>query len=104
MIESLRGEVWIVDLGLTAKVRPCLVMSIPYKIEERALVTVLPHTTAIRNTRFEVRITANYLKSGVFDIQNVITIPRAKLIRKLGNLSFDDITSIENTLKLWLGL
>ena len=25
----IRGEVWLVDLGMVAKVRPCLVMSIP---------------------------------------------------------------------------
>jgi mRNA interferase MazF len=26
---SIRGEVWLVDLGMVAKVRPCLVLSIP---------------------------------------------------------------------------
>ncbi len=29
MNSSNRGEVWLVDLGYTAKVRPCLVVSIP---------------------------------------------------------------------------
>jgi mRNA-degrading endonuclease toxin of MazEF toxin-antitoxin module len=25
----VRGEVWIVDLGMVAKIRPCLVLSLP---------------------------------------------------------------------------
>jgi mRNA interferase MazF len=40
-----RGEVWLVDLGYTAKVRPCLVISIPVSQEDRALVTLIAYTT-----------------------------------------------------------
>ena len=29
MPEPGRGEVWLVDLGLVAKIRPCLVLSVP---------------------------------------------------------------------------
>jgi len=29
MADPTRGEVWIVDLGLAAKVRPCLILSVP---------------------------------------------------------------------------
>ena len=32
-----RGEVWLVDLGMTARVRPCLVISIPALDQDRAL-------------------------------------------------------------------
>ena len=49
-----RGEVWMVDLGLAAKVRPCLVLSIPAEGEERSLVTLIPHTTSVRISRFEM--------------------------------------------------
>ena len=38
-----RGEVWLVDLGYTAKVRPCLVVSIPALMQDRALTTLI-HT------------------------------------------------------------
>ena len=47
------GEIWRVDLGLTAKVRPCLVMSDYPAEDELALVLVIPHTTAIRGNRWE---------------------------------------------------
>jgi len=46
MAHPNRGEVWLVDLGLAAKVRPCLVLSIPYEEEERSLVTAIAHTTS----------------------------------------------------------
>ena len=46
-----RGEVWIVDLGMAAKVRPCLVISIAARDQDRALVTVVPHSTSIRGSR-----------------------------------------------------
>ena len=47
-----RGEVWLVDLGLVAKVRPALALSIPAADTDRALVTLVPHTTALRGSRF----------------------------------------------------
>lgn len=56
MANPKRGKVWLVDLGLAAKVRPCLVMCIPFQDEGRALVSVVPHTTSPRNSRFEVNL------------------------------------------------
>jgi mRNA interferase MazF len=35
-----RGEVWMVDLGMAAKVRPCLVISVGAGEEDRALATL----------------------------------------------------------------
>lgn len=32
-----RGKVWLVDLGMVAKVRPCLVISVPALAQDRAL-------------------------------------------------------------------
>jgi mRNA interferase MazF len=49
-----RGEVWIVDLGLAAKVWPCLLLNTPLAPQDRVLVTLVPHTTAVHATRFEV--------------------------------------------------
>jgi mRNA interferase MazF len=46
-----RGDVWLVDLGLAAKTRPCLVLSIPATEDiDRALVTMIPHTTSVRGS------------------------------------------------------
>jgi len=104
MIAPNRGEVWLVDLGLAAKIRPCLVLSIPFEDQDRALVTVIPHTTSPRNSRFEVPIDARFLRPGVFDTQSLVTIPQAKLMRKLGDLSSEQLAEIEKSVRLWLGL
>ena len=49
-----RGEVWLADLGIAAKVRPCLVLSVPPGPQDRVLVTLVPHTTSVHGTQFEV--------------------------------------------------
>ena len=41
-----RGEVWQADLGLVAKVRPVLILSVPFLDHERAVFGIVPHTTA----------------------------------------------------------
>ena len=70
-----RGEVWLVDLGYAAKVRPCLALSIAAADEDRALVTLVPHTTSMRLSRFEVAFKVPFLREGAFDAQNLVTIP-----------------------------
>jgi mRNA interferase MazF len=45
-----------------------------------------------------------FLRSGVFDAQNLITIPHAKLIRSLGVLSATQFAVVERAVRLWLGL
>ena len=104
MPEIQRGEVWLVDLGLAAKVRPCLVLSVPVDEQDRALVTAVAHTMSPRGSRFEVAITVRFLRAGVFDVQNLVTIPRAKLLRKLGVLSPAQLAAVEAAVRAWLGL
>ncbi len=100
-----RSEVWLVDLGMVAKVRPCLVLSIPADDEnDRVLTTLIPHTTSTRDSRFEVLSNVRFLKAGAFDAQNIVTIPTVKLIRRLGALPADQMEAVEATVTLWLGL
>jgi mRNA interferase MazF len=82
-----RGEVWLVDLGYAAKVRRCLVLSVEAEDTDRALTTVVSHTTSVRGTRFEVPSHIRFLKQGAFDAQSIVSIAHAKLIRKLGSLT-----------------
>jgi mRNA interferase MazF len=51
-----RGEVWLWDLGMIEKVRPALVMSVSYGDLDRALITVVPHTTSLRGSEFEITV------------------------------------------------
>ena len=104
MNEPRRGEVWMVDLGMAAKVRPCLVISIGATEQDRALATLVPHTTSARNSRFEVKLAVRFLRDGVFDAQSLVTVPHAKLIRKLGVLPDIHFGEVERAVAKWLGL
>jgi mRNA interferase MazF len=99
-----RGEVWLADLGLAAKTRPCLVMSVPANPQDRDLITVIPHTTSVRGTRFEVAVPKRFLKPGAFDPQGVVTVVSPRLIRKLGALTDAEMTTVEQSVRTWLGL
>jgi len=99
-----RGHVWVVDLGLAAKVRPCVVLSVSTGDDDRSLVTVVPHTTTLRGSRFEVVNPVRFLKPGAFDTQSIITIPTVRLIRSLGVLTTEQLAAIEVGVCSWLGL
>lgn len=99
-----RGEVWVVDLGLVAKVRPGLVLSVPAGPQDRVLATLVGHTTSMRGSQFEVMVKARFLQAGAFDAQSLVTVPHAKLIRKLGTLPPDQLASVENAVRRWLDL
>jgi mRNA interferase MazF len=99
-----RGEIWMVDLGYVAKFRPCLVLSIKPRDSDRALTTVIPHTTSPRGSRFELVIDVPFLKTGVFDAQNPTTTAKAKFTRKLGALTTDQMGLVEDAVRQWLGL
>jgi mRNA interferase MazF len=81
------GEVWQTDLGMQAKVRPCLVVTPPPRTDELAVVTLVAHTTSVRGSRWEVAIPKHFLQAGAFDVQRIVTVDIVKLERKLGELS-----------------
>jgi hypothetical protein len=54
--EARPGEVWLVDFGLAAKVRPVVVLSVPQSADARSLVVVAPLTSQLRGLRGEVDI------------------------------------------------
>jgi mRNA interferase MazF len=89
---------------MAAKVRPCLILSVPTDPQDRVLVTVVAHTTSVQGTRFEVNIKAKFLKPGAFDAQQVLTVPQVKLVRKLGDLPADQLALVEDAVRRWLKL
>jgi mRNA interferase MazF len=104
VLNANRGEVWVADLGMAAKVRPCLVLSVPIAAQDRVLATLVPHTTSVRGTRFEVDVPKAFLNTGAFDAQGLVTVAHAKLIRKLGQLQTDELALVEAAVRSWLGL
>ena len=104
MKSPLRGAVYLVDLGLAAKVRPCLVISIPLDESDRSLVTVIPHTTAMRQSRFEIVVPARFLRPGAFDAQGIVTVPTVRLMNQLGMLTTEQLGLVERGVCAWLGI
>jgi mRNA interferase MazF len=99
----VRGEVWLFDLGMAEKVRPALVISAPFGDVDRALVTVVPHTTSLRGSQFEIPVSVPFLKAGAFVAQGVSTYPHIRAIRKLGVLKPDQFRSAFTGVLRWLG-
>ena len=99
-----RGEIWLCDLGMAAKVRPVLILSVPFGGDDYALFHVVPHTTAVRDSQFEVVTEISFLERGVFNIQGSQSIPRANLIRCLGTLTNDQLAEVEAAFRRWLQL
>ena len=99
-----RGEVWLVDFGMTQKVRPALVVSISFADSDRALIGVVPHTTAVRGSQFEVSVPVRFLDAGAFLVQGVPAIPPKYFLRQLGTLTAEQMQEVDAGLKHWLGL
>ena len=97
-----RGEVWLADLGMIAKVRPVLIISVPFGESDYALFHLIPHTTSIRHSQFEVGTDVPWLAPGVFNIQGSLSVPRSNLLRALGTLSEAQLLPIETSLRRWL--
>ena len=104
MSRAQRGEIWLMDLGMVAKTRPVLILSVAYIEQERALVTFIPRTTSVRGTRFEVPHAGRGFDSGAFDAQGIATVPAVQLVRRLGVIDGPTLGQIELAVKRWLGL
>jgi hypothetical protein len=65
-ITPSRGEVWLFDLGMAEKVRPALVVSVGYGDADRALITILPHTTSLRGSQYEITVNVPFPISSIW--------------------------------------
>ena len=92
-MQPTRGEVWLFDLGMAAKTRPVLVVSVAYGDADRAIVTVVPHATQLRGCPFEISVRAPFLQQGAFLVQGISTHPKAWAIRKIGALTRDQMAA-----------
>ena len=99
-----RGEVWLADLGFAAKVRPVLVVSVPFADGDYALIQVVPHTTQRRGAQFEVQFPVHFLETGAFNVQGMLAVPSAKFLRRLGTLPPAQMGELEAMIQRWLGL
>ena len=89
----------MVDLGLAGKVRPCLLLTDWPADNELALITVLAHTRSPQGNPWEHAVLKPFLKEGAFHLQQVNSVPAAKLERKLGESTVAEMAVIEQRLR-----
>ena len=104
MPEARSGEVWIVDLGIAGKVRPCLLLTSYPEDDELAMITILPHTTTLRGNRWELAIPKPFLRPGAFHLQQIQSVSIAYLERRLGTLTSAEWQRVQEKLAERLGL
>jgi mRNA interferase MazF len=85
------------------KVRPVLILSVPWADTDRAILTVVFHSTALRGSQFEVQVEVSFLKAGAFIAQSLATYPTTRAIRRLGVLPHSHFSAVEAAVFRWLG-
>jgi len=98
MKRTLPGEIWRVDFGMAAKVRPALILSDYPADDELALLVVIPHTTALRGNRWELPLPKSFLTPGAFHLQQVQPIPLVRFDAQLGALTLTEFNMLKRTL------
>jgi mRNA interferase MazF len=105
-IDPKPGEVWFADLGMAAKNRPVLVLSVPGDDDARALLIVAPLTSQVRGLRGEVDLgKPRWLpKRSAVNVQGLASFDRRALSRRLGALTTPDMARVKSALRDLLDL
>jgi len=105
-IDPKPGEVWFADLGIAAKNRPVLVLSVPGDDDARALLIVAPLTSQLRGLRGEVDLgKPRWLpKRSAVNVQGLASFDRRTLSRRLGALTTPDMARVKSALRDLLDL
>lgn len=112
MASIRRGDVWLVDFSPTVgaevrKKRPALVVSNDLNNELAPLVTVVPLSTNVaRVYPFEVRIPveAGVRKASKAMANQIRTVSKARVMRKVGVLPPEVMKAVEDALLLHLAI
>ena len=93
-----RGEIWLVNLDPTVgsgikKSRPCVVVSPAEMHNHLRTVIVAPMTTKSRPAPFRVPVTHSG-KKGLILLDQVRTVDKARLAKKLGAVSAKTLSSV----------
>jgi mRNA interferase MazF len=106
MTSFSRGDVVIVDLGITAKVRPCVVISVRNPDSQRNMSVVVPMTTEIRGGECEVHFQKPpwLRQESVVNVLGIAGVDNAKIERRISAFPTDKMSEIESVLKRLFGL
>jgi len=102
-----RGEIWIAGWDPTLgseiqKTRPCVIISPPEMHDHLRTVIVAPMTTGSRPAGFRIPLTFEG-KSGFVLLDQIRTLDKQRLVRKLGTVSGGVLDKTLTTLRLIFG-
>ncbi len=100
------GEVWLADLGMTAKTRPVLIVSRADEDPPRVLYLYVPLTTKYRSSPYEVALSQlPFLPVASYgNVQALGSIGDSRFIRRLGQISEDSLVAVRHALRFALEL
>ena len=106
MTSFKRGDVVLVDLGMVAKMRPCVVVSISKPDSQRNMSVVVPMTTEIRRGECEVSFPKPpWLKqTSVVNLLGIAGVDNSKIERRLAPFPEDRMEEISRGLARLLDL
>jgi mRNA interferase MazF len=98
-----RGEVWLVTLDPTVgseihKTRPCVIISPPEMHDYLRTVIVAPMTTGARPPPYRIAVTFQG-KRGLILLDQLRTLDKVRLVKRLGNISSATLASTLKTLQ-----
>ena len=100
------GEVWFAELGMVEKSRPVLVLAVPGDHDARALVVVAPLTSQIRGMTGEVNLGKPHWlpKPSAVNVQGLASFTQRKLVRRMGELTPQQMEDVKTGLRTFLNL
>ncbi|HEV8543544.1 MAG TPA: type II toxin-antitoxin system PemK/MazF family toxin [Verrucomicrobiae bacterium] len=106
MISRERGDVVIVDLGMTSNVRPCVVLSIPSPDSTRNMSVVALMTTEIRAANAgSLFPKPPWLKeNSVVNVIGIAGVDNARILKRIGSFPESKMTEISRVLTRMLRL
>ena len=97
------GEIYLIDLGMVAKVRPAVVVSRADPDSPRALSLFVPLTTENRGSAYEVALgKPHFLNKDSW--ASLMAVGHERIIRRLGTVSVSQLSQIKVALRHALDL
>lgn len=113
MTQASRGEIWLVSLDPTkgreqAGMRPALVISVDqFNHGSAELVVVVPITSKAKGVPLHVEVRppeGGLTMTSFVKCEDVRSISTSRLVRRLGKVSNETVESVEDRLRIILGL
>ena len=100
------AEIYVVDLGATAKIRPAVVVSREDKNPPRAIAVLVPLTTRFRGSAYEVPLgKLGFLHNESWvNVQGITALGHERIGRRLGRVTKPQMEAIRSALAYMLEL